>query len=92
MGRTKGVKLTEEVKASIRAKREARRLAGGKSSVFGGVISSLKHLSFEELDKLIALADLQKLKKADDEKQRLMKEKHEIESQLQKLEEMKEKA
>jgi hypothetical protein len=89
MGRTKGIKLSEEAKVAMRAKREARKVADGKNSAFMGVLSSLKHLSFEELDKLITLIDAQKLKKADDEKQRLLKEKHDIETQLQKLQEMK---
>jgi conjugal transfer/entry exclusion protein len=88
MGRVKGIKLSEEAKASMRAKREAHKLGENKGSVFINIMSNLKFLSFEELEKLIGLAELQKLKKVDDEKKRLIKEKQMIESQLQKLQEI----
>lgn len=83
MGRIKGVKMTEEQKAAMRAKREANKL--GKESAFNLVTSNLKHLSFEELEHVVALANRQKKEKLGTEELRLIKEKEEIELKLQKL-------
>ncbi|OAV75180.1 hypothetical protein Barb7_01222 [Bacteroidales bacterium Barb7] len=85
MGRTKGVKMSEEAKFAMRAKREA--LKDGRDSGFSVVISSLKQLNFEELDKVIALAARLKKEKLGEEELRLIKEKEDIELRLQRLKE-----
>jgi len=83
MGRLKGSKMTEEQKAAMRAKRAANKL--GKESAFNLVATNLRHLSFEELENVLALALRQKKEKLGVEELRLIKEKEEIELKLQKL-------
>jgi hypothetical protein len=85
MGRTKGSKLSDETKRKMRERRASRRLMDGKGSVFADVVSALKFLSFGELEQLTAVVEDHKLKKASEEKQRLMEEKKKLEEQIQKL-------
>jgi hypothetical protein len=72
-------KLTEEEKA-------ARRLS--KEQAFDTVAKHLKHLSFAELEEVIALSLRYKREKIGKEELRLIKEKEVIEQQLQKLKEL----
>ncbi|MDR2791272.1 MAG: oxysterol-binding protein [Tannerellaceae bacterium] len=85
MGRIKGSKLSDEAKRSMREKRASRRLTEGKGSVFADVVSALKFLSFGELEQLTTFAEEHKVRKASEEKHRLIEEKQRIESQIQKL-------
>ncbi|MDL2266060.1 hypothetical protein LJC57_09970 [Parabacteroides sp. OttesenSCG-928-G07] len=85
MARKKGVKMTEEQKAAMRAKRLANKL--GKESAFNQVTSNLRHLSFSELNNIIALALRYRKERIGEEELRLIKEKEELELQLKKLKE-----
>jgi hypothetical protein len=83
MGRTKGVKMSEEAKAAMRAKRQSSK--SGKDSAFNLVTANLKLLNFEELENAAALALRYKKEKVSEEELRLIKEKEEIELKLMKL-------
>jgi aminoglycoside N3'-acetyltransferase len=72
-------KMTEEEKI-------ARRLA--KQQAFDTVEKHLKHLTFAELDEVIALAQRYKKEQLGREELRLIKEKEVIELQLQKLKDL----
>ncbi|MDL2221210.1 hypothetical protein LJC35_01495 [Parabacteroides sp. OttesenSCG-928-N08] len=85
MARKKGVKMTEEQKAAMRAKRLANKM--GKDSAFHAVAMNLKHLSYVELTNAIALAVRYRKEKLGEEELRLIKEKEELELQLNKLKE-----
>jgi hypothetical protein len=72
-------KMTEEEKAT-------RRLSKGQA--FDVVVKHLKHLSFAELEEIVALSLRYKKEKLGKEELRLIKEKEIIEQQLQKLKEL----
>jgi hypothetical protein len=72
-------KLTEEEKI-------AKRLA--KKQAFDVVAKHLKHLSYAELEEVVALSLRYKKEKLGKEELRLIKEKEVIEVQLQKLKEL----
>ncbi|MDR1919844.1 MAG: hypothetical protein LBQ65_09400 [Tannerellaceae bacterium] len=72
-------KLTEEEKL-------ARRLS--KAQAFDTVTRHLKHLSFPELEDVIALAHRYKKEQLGKEELKLIKEKEEIEQKLIKLKEL----
>jgi aminoglycoside N3'-acetyltransferase len=72
-------KMTEEEKM-------ARRLS--KDQAFDVVAKHLKHLSFAELEEVVALSLRYKKEKLGKEELRLIKEKEIIEQQLQKLKEL----
>ncbi|MDR1938619.1 MAG: hypothetical protein LBQ73_09025 [Tannerellaceae bacterium] len=72
-------KLTEEEKI-------ARRLS--KAQAFDTVTKHLKHLSFLELEEVIALALRYKKEQLGREELRLIEEKEKIEQKLQKLKEL----
>lgn len=80
--------MSEEAKFAMRAKREARKEGReGRDSEFSVVISNLKQLNFEELDKVIASAVRLKKEKIGEEELRLTKEKEDIELRLRRLKE-----
>ncbi len=83
MARKKGVKMTDEQKAAMRANRIANRT--GKESAFRLVVTNLKHLSYFELNNAIALAHRFRKEKMGTEELRLIKEKEELDLQLKKL-------
>jgi hypothetical protein len=72
-------KLTEEEKI-------AKRLS--KEQAFDTIAKHLKHLSFAELEEVVALSLRYKKEKLGKEELRLIKEKEVIEQQLQKLKEL----
>jgi hypothetical protein len=72
-------RLTEEEKI-------AKRLS--KEQAFDTVAQHLKHLSFAELEEVVALSLRYKKEKLGKEELRLIKEKEIIEQQLQKLKEL----
>lgn len=83
MGRIKGQKMTEEQKAAMRAKRAAKKQS--KSEAFSMVTSSIKHLSYNELEQVIDIACRVKKDKLGEEELKLIKQKEEIEQKLQEL-------
>ena len=83
MARKKGVKMTEEQKAAMRAKRLANKM--GKDSAYHSVVTNLKHLSYSELTNAIALALRYRKEKIGEEELRLIKEKEELELKLKNL-------
>jgi hypothetical protein len=72
-------KLSEEEKIARRA---------AKNQAFDTVAKHLKHLSFAELEEVVALSYRYKKEKLGKEELRLIKEKEEIEQQLLKLKEL----
>jgi hypothetical protein len=72
-------KLTEEEK-------NARRLS--KAQAFETVAKNLKHLSYPELEEVVALTLRYKKKQLGDEELRLIKAKEQIEQKLQQLKEL----
>ncbi|MDR0994715.1 MAG: hypothetical protein LBL81_00305 [Tannerella sp.] len=71
--------MTEEEKA-------ARRMA--KEQAFEQVSKYLKHLSYQELDEVITLSTRYKKEQLGKEELRLIKEKEQIEQQLEKLKQL----
>ncbi|MDH6356430.1 hypothetical protein [Parabacteroides sp. PF5-9] len=86
MARVKGQKMTEEQKAIMRAKREAKKQS--KDASLKTMISNLNHLSFTDLEELIAYALRMRKEKMGQEELRLIKEREEIEIKIKKLKEM----
>lgn len=72
-------KMTEEEKVAKKAVRE---------NAFKVIASSLKYLSFAELEEVIALAYRAKKEKMGKEELRLIKEKEKIDQQLMKLKDL----
>lgn len=83
MARKKGVKMTEEQKAAMRARRTANKL--GKENAFVKVTDNLKLLSFRELNDAIALAMRFRKERLGEEELRLIKEKEELELRIKEL-------
>ncbi len=83
MARKKGVKMTDEQKAAMRARRQANKM--GKETAFVKVTDNLKLLSYKELNDAIALALRYRKDKIGEEELRLIKEKEELELRLKEL-------
>lgn len=83
MGRIKGVKMTEEAKQAMRAKRAANRL--GKENAFVTVWENLKNLSFTELNSLNTEVCRLIEEKREEERQKLLRMKEEIEQKIQNI-------
>lgn len=87
MGRIKGSKMTEEAKKAMSEKRKANK--EGRESAFVVVWENIKYLSYSEIDTLRNELDRLIILKIQDEKEKLMKERAQIEGKLNQLNKLK---
>lgn len=87
MGRIKGIKMTEEAKTVMRARRRANK--EGKDNALSTITDNIRHLTFEETETVLTLLNQHRLKIRDDEEQKLLKMKEEIEGRLEMLKQLK---
>ncbi|MDH6358067.1 hypothetical protein [Parabacteroides sp. PF5-9] len=83
MARRKGQTMTEEQKAAMRARRQARKT--GKETAYTRTLENLKLLSFDELEGVIAFAHRYKKDQMAKEELKLIKAKEEIDLKLKAL-------